>query len=1538
MSESYSVEAVLSARDASFTSGMQKATNSARNLEKTSSSVGKTIRNSFAFGVVMRAGQKAFDLTARGAAGLAAELSSSSATWKTFEGNMKNFGKSSKTITKVRGDLQKFATETIYSASDMASTYSQLAAVGTKNTTSLVKAFGGLAAAAENPQQAMKTLSQQATQMAAKPTVQWMDFKLMLEQTPAGIAAVAGAMGKSTSQLIKDVQDGKVKTEDFFKAMRKAAGEGTKFNKMATEYKTMGQAMDGLTETLTTKLQPAYDKLSSYGIKAIERMSSVLDKIDGDKLAKSLGSGMDKAAVFMEKAFSRLAPIAASAGKTLYEVGKATFDVGRAVASNKGLMDGLTTAFKTLGAGTQKASSFISEHQDIIGKLAPVVLGAVLAFKKFSKVSALLGKTPLMAGGGGGIAGVFAKINPAAVLSFAGAVAVLVGALIALSAARDMVIPFLEGLAGVVGKVATAILPLVQGTIQALAQGFATIAPAAGTLASAFASLSPLVSAFGVAISQVVVAVGQAVATILPALAPVITAIGQAIATIIPALAPVITALGAAISQIVDSVSSGISKMVTALTPIVSIVGNVITQVISILAPYIPNIQAMVEATMTAINNICTAFSTLVTNLSGIIGSIGGLITTFGNTVNSVLTTFGNTVSTILGSAGNLFTTFGNTVQTIMTSISTVVTSVGDSIRTVLDGIAGIFDSMGNAALHAGQGVQAMALGISILVGLPLGDLAGTLAATATGLGAIATQGAGLEPIGAAMAALGTTILILATQTSTAVTMFGTFVGAVTGIAGSLAPASAGVSSFASAVASLIGPMSTAAQPMVMFASSAKIAATAATVLAAGMVKSAAALSMMGAGASRAAKGLVSIASAGKSVQISLAGAAKTGMAALTKIGKAFSIIGKTGQKSGKQVGDGFSKNLQTGLKKGLTVAQTTGRQIGQKFVTSLKPFISQSGNVAGQMTSNIGSKLRAGHGAAYSAGAYVGRGVASGLRSALGSVRSAANSIISQVNRAMRAKAKIHSPSKLTNKKVGQPLAQGVAKGLSKGGKKVKEESKKLIKKNILTKNTGKMKKLVTAGKKYAKNAAASAKRLTSASAGGYENAGTKISKSIKTNLEKRSKAALKSAKTTTQKWTDKYYGTDKTNKKLDKNKETIKKLQLANKTASKAQKKANQKRITALQKQNLKLTKKTKSAQNKSNKMSKTVYAQFEKYMKTETDKLVAAADKSIEKITTKYQEMYDAVISKRTNFYNKLSDVGDLFTSDDYGYIALKDFNKATAQIKEYSANLERLKGVLPDGYMEEILGLDTATGLKLTNQLLKMSTDQLKAYGQQYSTFINTASQTSSKYYQPQLDAIKTAFNSAIDAEMKTLQVKMDALGQSAVQSFCDGIAKKSKTLAKAASSIGKATNTGYAKGNKKSSKKSTKATKKTSKKNISTAKKKYKVHSPSKVFAWIGEMTGVGYAKGLESTRRMIRNVSESTIHIPNPGAPSATSSGSALNDKYSYGSSIYEITVISELDGRQVGKSTAPFVESEIAKKNTRESRKNGLRPGGSYV
>ena len=215
------------------------------------------------------------------------DLDESSKAWQTFRGNMHEFGKSDKEIRNVKKELQDFAQKSIYSASDMASTYAQLAAVGTKNTTELVKGFGGLAAASEDPKQAMKTLSQQATQMASKPKVAWEDFKLILEQSPAGMSAVAKSMGMSVGELTQKVQNGQVATQDLFDGITKA-GTSDNFTKMATNYKTVGQAVDGLREGLTNKLQSAFDSSSKVGIKMVSNISKSIDNFDTKPMVNKL--------------------------------------------------------------------------------------------------------------------------------------------------------------------------------------------------------------------------------------------------------------------------------------------------------------------------------------------------------------------------------------------------------------------------------------------------------------------------------------------------------------------------------------------------------------------------------------------------------------------------------------------------------------------------------------------------------------------------------------------------------------------------------------------------------------------------------------------------------------------------------------------------------------------------------------------------------------------------------------------------------------------------------------------------------------------------------------------------------------------------------------------------------------------------------------------------------------------------------------------------------------------------------------------------
>lgn len=299
MASNYTLSVKIEGDESDFNDAMKRVQDA---LGKTDNSLKEGSNNAGIFGGVLKANLASSAITGglnllksgiqnvvSAIGSLSGDLSESSKAWQTFETNASTKHSQSE-IQAVKKELQDFATATIYSSSDMASTYSQLDAVGVASAQNLVKAFGGLAAASADPAQAMKTLSQQATQMAAKPKVAWEDFKLMLEQSPAGMAAVASEMGMSVQDLITNIQAGTVSTTDFFNAVEKA-GTSDKFTKMATEYKTVDQAMDGLRETAVNKLQPAFDMISQVGIGAISGISDSLDGINIDGLVTAMLPG-----------------------------------------------------------------------------------------------------------------------------------------------------------------------------------------------------------------------------------------------------------------------------------------------------------------------------------------------------------------------------------------------------------------------------------------------------------------------------------------------------------------------------------------------------------------------------------------------------------------------------------------------------------------------------------------------------------------------------------------------------------------------------------------------------------------------------------------------------------------------------------------------------------------------------------------------------------------------------------------------------------------------------------------------------------------------------------------------------------------------------------------------------------------------------------------------------------------------------------------------------------------------------------------------
>lgn len=361
-SSDYIVTAVLMAKDRNFQSTFEAA-------NKTTQTLGGKIKSGLGFGALAGIGAKAVGVVGGSLKSLVSELDNTNSAWTSFASNMAMSGMGRKEIAKTKKDLQDYAGLTVYTSKDMAATYAQLYAVNKKTSTSLVKGFGNVAAAAQNPTQAMKTLSMQATQMAAKPKVQWEDFKLILEQTPAGMAKVAQAMGMTTTELVKNVQDGKVKTEDFFKAMEKLANDSD-LSKMAESYKTIGQAADGLTATLSKGLAPAWQVVSDVAIGGITKLMGVVGKgIDGlAKIFKGTGKQLEKTA----NSFERFAGT---------------------LSRNKGVMDILKLTAKATSAALNALLKVIEKVSNGLNKMIKIEPRLPELAMGFGAISAIMKKT-----------------------------------------------------------------------------------------------------------------------------------------------------------------------------------------------------------------------------------------------------------------------------------------------------------------------------------------------------------------------------------------------------------------------------------------------------------------------------------------------------------------------------------------------------------------------------------------------------------------------------------------------------------------------------------------------------------------------------------------------------------------------------------------------------------------------------------------------------------------------------------------------------------------------------------------------------------------------------------------------------------------------------------------------------------------------------------------------------------------------------------------------------------------------------------------
>ena len=993
---------------------------------------------------------------------MASELNSSQKAWKTFEGNLQAFGRSAEEIKAAKTEMQDFATKTIYSASDMASTYSQLDAVGTKNVGSLVKAFGGLAASAENPAQAMKSLSTQATQMASKPKIAWMDFKIMMEQAPAGMAAVAKEMGMSTADLVKAVQDGKVKTEDFFDALNRA-GNSDAFQKMATEFKTVDQAIDGAKESLSNKLMPAFEKLNKFGIKAVNAISDALDKINFDSVADKLGAFLES--IDIDGFISTITGAFAKAGETVSEffavfnkigvfeymsdtlrdIGVTAMSVFKELTSHINIFDNFTEGFgniiifvnkviQDLAAGIQFALEAFSNTGAIKNAYQAFKDLSEAALDLYDKLSDLIPWETIGEAAGkivnfvSQMASSFAKfikgLDANTIRNVATALVTMAVAFkgiqagVAIAKGLKSAFDFGKTIIGLIGNIlglTTAQLANA-GASAAMSAGNTAVGTTAATSASSVMQLGAAVLMIGAGVLMAAAGVyvliqaaiqlasagtGAQVAMLAIVAGIALLAVGAA------ALGPALTAgavgilaFGAAVLMI----GAGVAVAALGIAVLVDAIANGFALIINTISSNAPQIISIIQA-------IAEGIRTAMDGIANIIISVGTAINTALQGIADIFKSVGESISTAAQG-------IGKGIESVFNGISTVISSVGGAVRTVLDGIANVFTSIGTAARNAGLGVKAMAEGIQLLVGLNLIDLASTLTVVSAGLTAIANSG--IATVGPGLQQAGTGLMLIATSAQLASVAMQSLPTVLTSLSTSLSTlpetmtmASTAMSTFATSVmssfASLGGSVAsvTALQVGLMSLANAMMMAQN------GASMMASTLSMINSSATSASSAMSQLASSISSAMTQALSAVQASMMMMVTVVLQSSIqMTQAGQQAGRGVSNGITNGIRSGI--GSATAAMSA------------------------MLSSIRSTAMSGVSSMRYAGSMIGQGLAQGMYSALGAVTAAANALVAQAERAAQAKAKIHSPSRLFRDNVGRYIAQGIAVGIEQNSSDV--------------------------------------------------------------------------------------------------------------------------------------------------------------------------------------------------------------------------------------------------------------------------------------------------------------------------------------------------------------------------------------------------------------------------------------------------------------------------------------------------------------------
>ena len=698
------------------------------------------------------------------------------------------------------------------------------------------------------------------------------------------------------------------------------------------------------------------------------------------------------------------------------KIGKAFDGMANAIKkiNLRGIIDGLTPAFKVLKGAAEAVwpalkgvFKWANKNAEGLASLIPLIIAGAGAFKAYKKIKSWLEPAT-------GATKVFDKLGNSSkkatkhtrsLKSALGSLAKMAG-VAAIIASLALLAKSLEGIASQGGKAVAPLLGFAAAVssiavvlstvgkqlnknmkgIIAFSAGVSGMALAMAPLAKTGLEGAAAMGAFGIVVVGLAAVLGGVGSKLQTSIGGII-AFGAAVAAMALAMAPIANA-GELASQ--NMITFGI--VVAGLVAVFGLFGGALQGVIVPMLAFGATIL-MIGVALNLATPFITAFSGLIKQLGNTVTQVVGAIA---SAVSQIATVIGGTLCSVMQTAGEVISSVADSIssgfQKICDGIADVINAVSGGFQAILEGIAEVIDSIGRSAKNAGKGFESVANGIKTISGLSLWDIGKSLGAVAVGMGEISTSGKNLPQVAAGMQGIVSAVTLGAGSLTIFNAALTTMSGMITGVVTNVNSLKTAFSNFVITppdVGPYIAALATitaAARQLVPSLTSAGIQAG--TGLASGL-------------SSGAARARAAVSAVAASI-----------IAVLSTLPARVGTIGRN-------TGNTFASGLQSGLSKAVKHAQTA--------------------------VSQINSTLRSASNGAYSAGRNIGMGLANGMRSTLGEVRSVASQLAAAAQKAIEAKAKIASPSKVTTK-LGRYFGEGWVNGIADMFSSAKRTASRLV------------------------------------------------------------------------------------------------------------------------------------------------------------------------------------------------------------------------------------------------------------------------------------------------------------------------------------------------------------------------------------------------------------------------------------------------------------------------------------------------------------